>query len=339
LQNLLSTFPFVEEADRSVALSAMLSVLDRRAVEAAPMHNFSAPVAGSGKTKLVDMCGMLATGQRAPVLDQSKDDTEFDKRLVAALLRGGAIVSIDNVDRPLDSALLCQALTSSGMLQLRALGSSRDFDVPNMAMFFANGNNLTLAGDLTRRAVTCRLDPRCERPELREFDFDPVQLVRKDRPAYVAAALTILRAYFTCGERVTCPPLGSYENWSRRVREALIWLGCADPCDTMAAARRADPVTAQLSSVITSWRTAVGVNKPLPAQALVDIANRVDLEGGHQHPEFRDALHAVAGEGREINMRKLGKWLAKFEDRVIDRHKIARGDGESHVVRWLIELM
>jgi putative DNA primase/helicase len=204
-------------------------------------------------------------------------------------------------------------------------------------MFYANGNNLTLAGDLTRRTLVCRLDPGCERPELREFTSDPVQMVRDDRPAYVTAGLTILRAYLVAEERITCPPLGSYESWSRRVREALVWLDCADPCDTMVSARRADPVTAQLSSVITSWKDAVGVNNPLPAQALVDIANRVnDFDGGYKHPEFRNALLTVAGEGREVNMRKLGKWLSKNEDRVIDRHKIARRDVQAPVVRWLI---
>jgi putative DNA primase/helicase len=119
-------------------------------------------------------------------------------------------------------------------------------------MFYANGNNLTLAGDLTRRAVLCRLDPGCERPELRAFDCDPVQMVRDDRPAYVAAALTVLRAYYVAVDKVSCSPIGSYETWSRRVREALLWLGCEDPCDTMMSARRADPVTVQLSNVIKS---------------------------------------------------------------------------------------
>ena len=120
------------------------------------------------------------------------------------------------------------------------------------------------------------------------------------------------------------------------VREALVWLGCADPCDTMASARRADPVTAQLSSVIRSWRDAVGVDKPLPAQALVDMANRVNSDGSRSYPEFRDALVAVAGESREINIRRLGKWLSKNEDRVIDNHKIARREVETSVARWLI---
>jgi hypothetical protein len=337
LQDLISTFPFVGPADMSVAISAILSALDRRAVEAAPMHAYSAPVAGTGKSKLVDICSMIATGQRAPVLDQSKDDIEFDKRLVAALLRGGAIVSIDNVDRPLDSALLCQALTSSGMLQLRALGSSRDFDVPNTALYFANGNNLTLAGDLTRRAVLCRLDPGCERPELREFDRDPVQMVRQDRPAYVTAALTILRAYFVATDKISCSPIGSYETWSRRVREALLWLGCADPCDTMMSARRADPVTVQLGNVIKSCIRAVGIEKSFSVQALIAMAKRLDPSSDYVHPDLREALLAVADERNEINGRRLGKWIAKNEDRVIDGHKIVRRNVETGgVSHWVI---
>ena len=38
----------------------------------------------------------------------------------------------------------------------------------------ATGNNLVLVGDMTRRALLCRLDPERERPELRRFDSDPV---------------------------------------------------------------------------------------------------------------------------------------------------------------------
>jgi putative DNA primase/helicase len=336
LDDLISTFPFVGDGDRSVALSAILSTLDRRAMDAAPMHAFSAPVAGSGKTLLVDLCSMIATGRKAPVLDQSKDDVETDKRLVAALLRGGAIIAIDNVDRPLDSALLCQALTSSGVMQLRVLGSSRDVDVPNTAMFFTTGNNLVLAGDLTRRTLLCRLDPGCERPELREFNCDPLVMAKEDRSEYVVAALTILRAYLTADERITLNPLGSYETWSRRVREALVWLGCADPCETMASARRADPVTTQLSNVISSWRSNVGTDKPMTVQAIVEMANRVDLGGAYSHPDLREALLAVAVEGREINVRRLGKWLSKNEDRIIDHHKIARGNEKHHVFQWII---
>jgi putative DNA primase/helicase len=338
LEDLVQTFPFVGRGDRSVAISAILSVLDRRAVEAMPMHAFSAPVAGSGKTMLVDICSMIATGYRAPVVDQSKDDNEFDKRLVAALLRGGAIISIDNVDRPLDSALLCQALTSAGMMQLRVLGTSRDVNVPNTAMFYATGNNLILAGDLTRRTLVCQLDPGVERPELREFTCDPLSMASEDRPACVRAALTILRAYLLADDRVAVAPLGSYEAWSRRVREAIMWLGRADPCDTIATARRADPITSQLSNVIAAWRNSVGLNKPITGQALIAMAGRIEPHSrNHVHQDLREALFAIAGEGNnDINGRKLGKWLSKNEKRVINGHKIMQSEGTFSVARWFL---
>ena len=51
----------------------------------------------------------------------------------------------------------------------------------------------------------------------------------------------MMGAYFVATDKVNCSPIGSYESWSRRVREALLWLDCADPCDTMMSARRADP--------------------------------------------------------------------------------------------------
>ena len=344
IEDLVSTFPFVSGADgpdRSVAVSAILSALDRRAVPTTPAHGFSAPVAGSGKSMLVDVTSVIVTGQRAPVIDQSKDDAETDKRLVAALLRGGAIVSFDNVDRPLDSSLFCQALTTVGTMQLRVLGYSRDVVVPNSAMFFITGNHLTLAGDLTRRALICRLDPGCERPELRQFTSDPVAMAKEHRAELVIAGLTVLRAYFVAGQRVTITPLGSFEDWSRRVREALVWLRRPDPCETMAFIRRADPVTTLLAALFAAWRSSIGVGKAITVQGLVEMADRVTPDGGACYPDLRDALVAIAGEGRgsEINARGLGKWLSKYEDRVTDGVKITRRAVTTATVQWVLSDM
>lgn len=342
LENLVSTFPFASGADgpdRSVAVSGILTALDRRAVATAPAHGISAPVAGSGKSMLVDVSSVIATGRRAPVIDQSKDDAETDKRLVSALLRGGAIISLDNLDRPLDSALLCQALTTVGTMQLRILGFSRDVDVPNTAMFFVTGNNLTLAGDLTRRALVCRLDPACERPELRKFATDPVAIAREQRGELVVAGLTVLRAYSVAEQRVAVAPLGSFEDWSRRVREALVWLGRPDPCETMALVRRADPVTALLAALFGAWRNSVGIGHAITCQGLAEMADRVTPDGRPSHPELRESLLAIAGErrgGSEINVRRLGKWLGQYEDRVLDGLKISRRDVKAASVQWLL---
>jgi hypothetical protein len=81
-------------------------------------------------------------------------------------------------------------------------------------MFFATGNNLRIAGDMTRRVLLCSIDSGEERPELRAFTFNPLQMAKDNRPKYLAAALTILRAYIVAGKPVKLRPLASFEQWS-----------------------------------------------------------------------------------------------------------------------------
>ena len=113
LDDLISTFPFVSKIDRSVALSAILTALVRRSLPTAPMHAYTAPVAGSGKSMLVDIASIVATGHEAPVLGPGQDEGELEKRLGAVLLAGDAIVTLDNCERPLGGELLCKMLSQT----------------------------------------------------------------------------------------------------------------------------------------------------------------------------------------------------------------------------------
>src|SRR5262249_48374749 len=140
---LFSEFPFVTKVDRSVALSAVLSALDRRAMVTCPLHAFSSPTARTGKSLLVDLVSIMATGQPAPALTQSANEEELDKRINAALLRGDLIISIDNCDHQLSSNTLSHALTGL-QLSIRELGYSRNISVKGSALFLANGNNLII---------------------------------------------------------------------------------------------------------------------------------------------------------------------------------------------------
>ena len=60
---LIKTFPFVAPCDRSVALAGMLTALDRLSMDTAPLIAFTAPTAGTGKSLLVDIIAVLATGR------------------------------------------------------------------------------------------------------------------------------------------------------------------------------------------------------------------------------------------------------------------------------------
>ena len=58
-------------------------------------------------------------------------------------------------------------------------------------------------------------------------------MVLADRGKYIAACLTICRAYIAAGRPDKLPKLASFGDWSDTVRSALVWLGEADPVKSM----------------------------------------------------------------------------------------------------------
>lgn len=336
LRGVIETFPFVTGADRAVALSGMLTAAIRRSLPSAPLHGFNAPTAGSGKSLLVDIASMIVSGRPASVIAQGKTEEEMEKRLGAALIAGDPLISIDNCETGLGGELLCQVLTQP-MLKVRLLGKSLNIEVPSTAAVFATGNNLTMVGDMTRRAIRCTLDAGVERPELREFDRDPVAMVAATRGDYVAAALTILRAFHLAGRPQQTTPLGSFTEWSRWVRDGLIWLGEADPCATMEEVRGADPKLEALTTVIEQWHTHLGTRR-VSVKEVIDVATDqapgLYTRGEFINPEFREALLAVAGDGGAISGRRLGKWLSANQGRIVNTMRIVPDGIVSGISRW-----
>ena len=105
---LFNSFPFVEPADRSAMLAAVLTSVLRRILPAAPLLAITAPTAGTGKTLLCETLAIVATARRASVLSLGHDDAESEKRLAGVLLAGDAVIAIDNIERPLRGLSLIQ---------------------------------------------------------------------------------------------------------------------------------------------------------------------------------------------------------------------------------------
>jgi hypothetical protein len=312
LNKLIDTFPFVTLTDRSVALAAMLTALDRRSIATAPLIALTAPVAGSGKSLLVDVVAMLATGRLMPVISQGRNEEELEKRLGAAFLAGDVAISIDNCEYELKSTLLCQALTQQ-WLNIRVLGRSKNVETPMNAAIYATGNNLVVAGDLTRRALLGSLDARCERPELRTFDTDIISTVRSDRGRLVAAGLTVLRAWQVARPRemMNLSPFGGFEQWSQRIREPLVWLGMADPCESIANVRSNDPERDALGTVILQWQEHLGVGNKHTIQEVIERAVNITT--------FQTALiNVAASRAGFVSNDRLGRWLKRVQGKIVN---------------------
>jgi putative DNA primase/helicase len=336
LLGLLAEFPFDGDASRSVALSMLMTPGLRSAMSVAPMHLTKAPAPGTGKSYLADCASMIATGDRCPVEAASPSAEETEKRLVGSALDGHPIIALDNCRDILEGDFLCQ-ITERPLLKLRALGKSTKYRIPNTFTFFANGNNVAVAEDMVRRTIAATMDANLESPESREFKMNPLAMIKHDRGKYVAAILTIARAYVAADGPNPLPPLASFEEWSRLVREPLVWLGRADPVKTMSGLRQADPKAGERHTVFAAWKSEIGVgrNRACRTAELIEIAD--------SRPNLFEALLVIApqrfGTDQKINPQALGIWLGRYENTIASGCKLMVDRTDATRPRWYLEFV
>jgi len=321
LTNALDTFPFKEESDLATVIAAIFTSLVRHTVDNAPLFLFNSPKMGSGKGLLIDMISQLATGAKPSVMSQSSDQNEDRKRLMSLLLEADNVICIDNIDRHFESDSLCSILTMP-IFKDRLLGKSKMISASTKATFLANGNNVTVVGDLIRRVLPCNIDPAVEKPYERQFDKHFPSYIQEKREQLVTACLTILRAYHIAGRpNQHLKPFGSFENWSDWVRSAIVWVGLSDPCNGLSHWAQIDPVRADIGAVLESWYTLNKTN-PITVSDVVKIAKKHlthDLSENDcrtQHESFYNALFNVCEKGGNLNSRVLGHWLIKNLNRI-----------------------
>lgn len=181
-------------------------------------------------------------------------------------------------------------------------------------MFFATGNNLAIQGDLTRRALLISLDADCERPEKRQFDFEPINVARKLHPELAVAGLTALRAYVLAGKPWTAqrPALGSFEVWDRLVCGCLLWCGYSDPVGTRDQVIESDPQREADLELLAAWYDMYG-----------DTPKRLsEIAALGQTSQVYTLLAADSGGW---DLRKVGRRLARLKGRVIGGYKLGTG--------------
>lgn len=313
-------FPFASPADRSIALGAQLLAPIRGELGPCPMHGFDAPMAGSGKTKLGQIVGVTATGTDPSMISYTGDRDEMEKRLATLLFSGDQVIMLDNISVPVRGDFLCMALTGDE-IQSRLLGKSEMLRFQTRVTMLATGNNLTMAGDMTRRALVSRIVPTDEQPEERSFDFDPVEDVRARRPQVVADVLTILRAY-RAAQPVALPPLGGFESYEL-VRGALVWLDRPDPVEVLDRTRQEDPERDDKRFILSEVLRAMGADRWFGVRDL--------------SPATRQILAAASGKD-EFSAGSFGWRLKRYRDAPLDGLVVRRRDGGGRA-EWKLEVV
>lgn len=255
------------------------------------------------------------------------------------LLSGSPIVSLDNVAHDLGGELLCQ-ITERPIVRIRILGRSEMPDCECHTAVFATGNNVSFVGDMVRRGLLCDLEALAERPELRQFRDDPLTRARTDRARYVAAALTVTRAYLAAGAPAVCGPFGSYAAWSNMVRSPLVWLGEPDPILSMEEIRAEDPELTNIREFFDLWPTYLRLDTAYTTARIIEIACD-QSPNVHDMLWLKELLLRIApkkGKESEISAERLGKWLKRISGRIVKQHRLIKGQGRSVASFRLVEI-
>jgi putative DNA primase/helicase len=156
LKHLIRDFPFQSKVDMAAAISAFISAVNRPTLGSSPMHAFTSPTPGSGKSLLATLVTIISTGSLPSFITQGADDEELEKRVSAQMLAGRRVINIDNCNHPIKGSALCNLLTAESV-SLRILGRSEMPDIISSSFILINGNNVRLADDMVRRTVLCNL--------------------------------------------------------------------------------------------------------------------------------------------------------------------------------------
>lgn len=275
LVDLFCDFPLVDEASRYVPVAALLTLLAMPGLEGAnvPAFLIEANTPGTGKTLMLDVVSLLATGQVAPRTEWAENE-EMGKVLGSAALEGASLLAFDNLSNkiPFGGAALEMVLTCSGQYKPRILGRSETPTLPWRAVILGTGNNILIAGDTRRRVLLCRQQTELEKPEERDgFKYPHLKRhVLAHRKELLVAALTLLRAHALAGRPSELRRMGSFEEWASVVPSAIVWAGGANVLEAMPRAETSeDPQLAALLVLLEAWAKLSG-GLPLRLGTLAD---------------------------------------------------------------------
>jgi hypothetical protein len=337
-------FIFARDCHRVATIAAICTIVCRFAVNGpVPLFGVSATAPGSGKGLAIDAITMSAIGRTAPRWAQTADHEEERKRLFAIAVEGDPVVHIDNVIHPLGSAALDMVMTAQ-VVKERKMKTLTNETARIYAVLFASGNNLTYKQTLSRRVVPIDLDPGVERPEERaEFTYNPLLPYIAQRWRTLAVhALTIVRAYFVAKQPTQhLTAFGSFESWSKVIREALMWAGEVDPCEGRKDMRAESDLDLEaLQTLMVCWHTCYEDKSVDTKKVAQDLKLYTANDGVVKWCDLQDAIRtfSLRNPDRQLTSLQIAVVLRTYKGRIVQGRRFIRvGGNETNAGAWKLE--
>lgn len=285
-ETLYKHFPFDDGpkgASSAVNLTGAICAVLRSLMDGgAPLHAYDAPQASTGKTKLAETHGILATGTIPAMANWSNNLEENAKRLGASLRRCPQVHVYDNLDGDNGDVLqfshLNTAITEPKVL-LRILGFSEEVELPTLVHIEATGNNIKVHSDMETRVLKCRIDSGMADPSGRKFPFCPLQRAKEMRGELVSALLSVTASYIKAGRPCDNQLLNMRfgRDW-RSVQGAVMWCGWEDPAKTTEAVKATNTDRTNQADAVEAWHAVFG-DEWVTAKRLWELHETRSYEG------------------------------------------------------------
>ena len=321
-------------AGKALLLAAIFTAIERPFLPVAPMYVVRSSMPGTGKGKIVRSLVRLAFDTTPVTITWGGSSEEFEKRLAALLLQTPAVLSIDNANGMQIKGDLLESILTEGCADIRPLGHSQIVKVRNRSLVTLTGNNPLITGDMARRSLPIDVVPRSADPERDIYPFDPAELTRQRRADLLKAAFTAMRAFRLAGmPSQGLPAVGSFDDWSRKVRDLVYWLTGYDVSLVFRQNKAEDPRRQGDASLLATLHQHFGSNPfkaadPIAVHKRVTDQRRSPLTLPAPTPAelaVYEAIEDVLGSRRANDAKAFGYWArrvkgARIEGFILDTH-------------------
>ncbi len=336
IEELLHDFPFDCQASKVNAIALLLSPVTQPAImDVTPLFLIDAPTAGSGKGLLAIVAGIISGGTVPDFTTAPVRDEEWTKKITAILSAGPSLVVIDNVQYTLQSADLAMLLTARTWKD-RVFGKNTEIVIlSNRAVWVATGNNIQLGGDIPRRCVWIRIDPRQSKPHEREgfLHSNLTRWVSENRGRLLSALLTLCRAWFAAG----CPAypvaaFGSFENWTRIIGCILANAGIKGFLENRRELwEQSDTESTEWEAFLANWLEFYGATPVTPKELIRDIEAEEKIAEAVP-ASISDAVHGNGDHCSRIGYQLKARLRKRYGPRGL---RLERGPQKRHGNTWV----
>lgn len=308
----LQEFRFCSEEDRSAALFAILTAVERPILDTATMFLVLANGFGAGKTYLSKViCAFTGPRAYVRVLTIPNTKEEFDKLIFSKLLTCPPCICFDNAIKDLRSYDALPSIITAPKYEGRILGSNQVAAVNTNTFMIVNGNKINVYRDLVRRTIKINLDKGTGSQTFKNPNL--LESIEKERGQLTAHVLTIIKAYLNANVHTNGGRnLSSFLDQDNLCRQPLLWLGLTDPATRCFIDQDNDPEKVAFAEILKELWILFKGNSFNTADLLTKV--RQDIK---RRSEWISLFHTIGidcceeGNKLELNTSMLGSYMSR----------------------------